>query len=152
MKQQLQSAWASHGSVPMSKACAPTIAAGKDTTTQQLTRVWQELLGVESVGVHQNYFDLGGDSSLAVQLFARIEKLFRVKLPLATLFEAPTIEELARVVQQEAGAGADPGKRHATGILLHSRRGRQRADLSRTGEVYGFRAAFLWRAGAGAGW
>jgi len=104
MKQQLQSTWASHGSVPMSKVCAPTIAASKDTTTQQLARIWQELLGVESVGVDQNYFDLGGDSSLAVQLFARIEKLFRVKLPLATLFDAPTIEELARVVQQEAGA------------------------------------------------
>jgi acyl carrier protein len=88
----------------MSKVCAPTIAASKDTTTQQLARIWQELLGVESVGVDQNYFDLGGDSSLAVQLFARIEKLFRVKLPLATLFDAPTIEELARVVQQEAGA------------------------------------------------
>ena len=49
----------------------------------------------------QNYFDLGGDSVLAVQLFAQIEKVFNVKLPLATLFEAPTIEELARILRSE---------------------------------------------------
>jgi phthiocerol/phenolphthiocerol synthesis type-I polyketide synthase E len=70
-------------------------------TTQKLTRLWEELLGVKMVGPDQNYFDLGGDSSLAVQLFARIEKIFHVKLPLATLFEAPTIEELTRVLQRE---------------------------------------------------
>ena len=65
----------------------PTAAA--DDTTKQLVRIWQELLGVESIGVDQNYFDLGGDSSLAVQLFARIEKAFNVKLPLATLSRRP---------------------------------------------------------------
>jgi phthiocerol/phenolphthiocerol synthesis type-I polyketide synthase E len=70
-------------------------------TTQQLTHLWEELLGVQTVGPDQNYFDLGGDSSLAVQLFARIEKIFHVKLPLATLFEAPTIEELTRILQRE---------------------------------------------------
>ena len=69
--------------------------------TAKLIQIWQELLGVDSVGVDQNYFDLGGDSSLAVHLFARIEKVFDVKLPLATLFEAPTIEELARVLQDQ---------------------------------------------------
>ncbi len=73
----------------------------QDETTRQLARIWQELLGVESVGLDQNYFDLGGDSALAVHLFAQIEKSFGVKLPLATLFEAPTIEELARIVQSE---------------------------------------------------
>lgn len=73
-------------------------------TSQQLTHLWEELLGVETVGPDQNYFDLGGDSSLAVQLFARIEKVFHVKLPLATLFEAPTIEELTRILQREAVA------------------------------------------------
>jgi phthiocerol/phenolphthiocerol synthesis type-I polyketide synthase E len=69
--------------------------------TAKLTQIWQELLGLDSVGVDQNYFDLGGDSSLAVHLFARIEKAFGIKLPLATLFEAPTIEELARVLQDQ---------------------------------------------------
>jgi thioesterase domain-containing protein/acyl carrier protein len=88
----------------MSNLSAAPVASGHSETTQQLIRIWQELLGVESVGVDQNYFDLGGDSSLAVQLFARIDKTFHVKLPLATLFEAPTIEDLSRILEQEAVA------------------------------------------------
>src|ERR1700683_3827559 len=78
------------------------IAASEDDTTRQLTRIWQEVLGVGSIGLDQNYFDLGGDSSLAVHLFAQIERVFNVKLPLATLFEAPTIEELAKILRLEA--------------------------------------------------
>jgi phthiocerol/phenolphthiocerol synthesis type-I polyketide synthase E len=73
-----------------------------DDTTRQLTRIWQELLGIDSIGVDQNYFDLGGDSSLAVHLFVQIERVFKVKLPLATLFDAPTINELAQALRSEA--------------------------------------------------
>ena len=73
-----------------------------DKVTKQLVRIWQELLRVESIRPDQNYFDLGGDSVLAVQLFAQIERAFKVKLPLATLFDAPTIEELAAVLRREA--------------------------------------------------
>jgi phthiocerol/phenolphthiocerol synthesis type-I polyketide synthase E len=72
-----------------------------DDTTRRIAQIWQELLGVESVGLDQNYFDLGGDSVQAVRLFAEIEKIFKVKLPLATLFEAPTIHELAQVLRNE---------------------------------------------------
>lgn len=67
----------------------------------QLTSIWQGLLGLPSISPDQNYFDLGGDSSLAVQMFAQIEKAFQVKLPLATLYEAPTIAELAAILQSE---------------------------------------------------
>jgi len=77
------------------------ITSSEDDTTRELTRLWQELLSVDSVGLDQNYFDLGGDSALAVHLFAQIEKVFKVKLPLATLFEAPTIQELARIIRSE---------------------------------------------------
>lgn len=77
------------------------IGIADDETTRQIARIWQELLGVQSVGLDQNYFDLGGDSVLAVRLFAEIEKVFKVKLPLATLFEAPTIHELAEVLRNE---------------------------------------------------
>ncbi|MGB9309175.1 MAG: alpha/beta fold hydrolase [Candidatus Acidiferrales bacterium] len=72
-----------------------------DDTTKQLTLIWQEILGVDSITPDQNYFDLGGDSSVAVQLFAQIDKTFGVKLPLAALFDAPTINELARVLRRE---------------------------------------------------
>ena len=74
----------------------------RESTVSELTRIWQDLLGVEPISPDQNYFDLGGDSILAVQLFAQIEKVFQVKLPVATLFEAPTIEALAQILEREA--------------------------------------------------
>src|SRR5207253_9980636 len=86
----------------MTDSVTAQITIAGDNTTRQLARIWEELLGIRSIGLDQNYFDLGGDSSLAVQLFAQIENVFRVKLPLATLFEAPTIDELARILHREA--------------------------------------------------
>lgn len=83
-----------------SKSVADQPALADDRIATELVAIWEEILGLDSVDVNQNYFDLGGDSALAVQLFARIEKAFRVKLPLATLFEAQTIQELARVVRE----------------------------------------------------
>ncbi|MGH9344093.1 MAG: thioesterase domain-containing protein, partial [Terriglobia bacterium] len=71
----------------------------EDETTRKLVRIWRELLGVESVSLNDNYFELGGDSILAVQLFAEIEKVFKVKLPVASLYETPTIEQLADVLR-----------------------------------------------------
>jgi phthiocerol/phenolphthiocerol synthesis type-I polyketide synthase E len=93
--------------MPNSSIARPDVAT--DDTTRQLTRIWQELLGIDSIGLDQNYFDLGGDSSLAVHLFVQIERVFKVKLPLATLFDAPTINELAQVLRSEAApAGWSP--------------------------------------------
>jgi len=82
----------------------PTIAALSDDTTRELSRMWRELLGLETISADQNFFDLGGDSSLAVRMFSQIEDLFGVKLPLATLYEAPTIEELARIIRGEVSS------------------------------------------------
>ena len=90
----------------MAEIAIPTVVAGGvtagDETTQRLLAMWCELLGLDSVGLDDNYFDLGGDSALAVHLFARIEKEFGVKLPLATLFEAQTISELTDVLRSKA--------------------------------------------------
>ena len=66
----------------------------------QLTRVWEEVLGKNLIGRNENFFDLGGHSLLAVKLFAEIEKVFGKSLPLSTLFQAPTIEELTIVLSE----------------------------------------------------
>ena len=73
----------------------------ENETESQLAGIWRELLGLESVGIDQNFFDLGGDSSLAVRMFAEIEKVFKIKMPLAALYETPSIQELARVLRGE---------------------------------------------------
>ena len=66
----------------------------------QLTALWQQVLGVQDIGIHDNFFDLGGHSLKAAQLFFQLELVFGRQLPLATLFQAPTIAELAAVLTQ----------------------------------------------------
>ncbi|HMJ67009.1 MAG TPA: HAD-IIIC family phosphatase, partial [Candidatus Binatia bacterium] len=67
---------------------------------QELCGMWQRLLGIERVGVYDDFFALGGSSLLAVRLFAQIEKLLGKALPLVVLFESPTIEKLAQTIEQ----------------------------------------------------
>ncbi|HVS20425.1 MAG TPA: amino acid adenylation domain-containing protein, partial [Pyrinomonadaceae bacterium] len=78
-----------------------TFAAPSDELELKLTRVWEKVLGIGSIGVNDNFFELGGHSLLAVRLFALIEKSFGRNLPLATLFQAPTVKQLARVLREE---------------------------------------------------
>ena len=65
----------------------------------KLTQIWSEVLDIHPVGIKDNFFDLGGHSLLAVHLFAKIEKLLGISLPLSTLFAAPTIEQLANIIR-----------------------------------------------------
>jgi acyl carrier protein len=75
-------------SAPVAISSTSPANAAEDAATQKLLRIWQEQLGVDGISPDQNFFDLGGDSSLAVRMFAEIEKVFGVKLPLATLYDA----------------------------------------------------------------
>ena len=69
-------------------------------TLDHLAQIWREVVLVDEVGPNDNFFDLGGHSLLATQILARIAKTFRVELPLRTIFECPTITELAVAVEQ----------------------------------------------------
>jgi amino acid adenylation domain-containing protein len=64
----------------------------------KLLSLWEEVLGVRPIGLTDDFFDLGGHSLLAVELFAAIEQDLGVRPPLATIFEAPTVERLAVVL------------------------------------------------------
>jgi len=72
-------------------------------TERELCRIWAELLGVERVGIQDDFFALGGSSLLAVRVFAQIEKALGQALPLVVLFQNPTIEQLAHVIEQRKG-------------------------------------------------
>ncbi len=77
--------------------------APRNATEVELVRLWEELLGVPRVGVTDNFFDLGGHSLLTVRLFASIEQVFAVRLPLATIFQSGTVEHLAKLISQQSG-------------------------------------------------
>ncbi|MDY7095954.1 MAG: amino acid adenylation domain-containing protein, partial [Acidobacteriota bacterium] len=69
-----------------------------------LAGLWEEALGVRRLGVEDNVFDLGAHSLMVTQVRARTERALKVEIPLRRFFEAPTVEQLARLVEQ-AGAG-----------------------------------------------
>ncbi len=71
-----------------------------DIVEQQLAQIWSEILNIYPIGVKNDFFDLGGHSLLAVQLMAKIEQQFGKVLPLATLFQNSTIENLATILRQ----------------------------------------------------
>jgi len=76
---------------------------------EKLARIWTQLLRLEQVGVHDNFFDLGGHSLLAVKLIARIEQVLGERVQLVTLFQAPTIGELAAILSGQNHPGQVPG-------------------------------------------
>jgi acyl transferase domain-containing protein/acyl carrier protein len=80
---------------------ATSYAAPRNETERNLAEIWQEILGIEQVGVFDNFFDLGGDSLLASQLITRLEKAFDVDMSLRNLFAAPTVADLSVVVLQK---------------------------------------------------
>ena len=78
--------------------------APRTTLEQELVQIWQEVLDIRPIGTRDNFFDLGGDSLLAVRLFVEIEKTLGKNLPHATIYQAPTIEQLAGTLRQEQWA------------------------------------------------
>ncbi|MEM6613591.1 MAG: condensation domain-containing protein, partial [Cyanobacteria bacterium P01_C01_bin.72] len=65
-----------------------------------LADVWSEILGLETVGVNHNFFELGGHSLVATRVISQIQQVLNVELPLRSIFESPTIKELAKEVER----------------------------------------------------
>ena len=76
-----------------------TDLASSNPLELQLTKLWEEILGRSPIGISEDFFEIGGHSLLAVHLFTRIEETLGAKLPLATLFRASTIKELAELLR-----------------------------------------------------
>ena len=65
-----------------------------------LTEIWAEVLAVDRVGIHDNFFDLGGDSLAASRVLSRVLQSFKLQLPVKALFDAPTVARMAEVVNE----------------------------------------------------
>ena len=90
----------------VTKQRAMNSSPAHDWIELRLTRMWQDLLGMRSVGMDDNFFELGGHSLLAARLIARIEKEFDIQLSLSALFHAPTVRQLAALIR----SGSAPGQ------------------------------------------
>jgi amino acid adenylation domain-containing protein len=75
------------------------IAPGTPAETR-LASIWTKLLGINRIGINDNYFELGGDSLLATQLASQVRSVFEVELPLVELFRHPTLAEMATSIEE----------------------------------------------------
>lgn len=88
----------------------------RDDVERALVGFWEELLGVENVGVQDSFFDLGGHSLIAVRLFAMVKKAFAVEFPISVLFEAPTIEACAALIRDQMDGPVESTKATKTDV------------------------------------
>lgn len=88
--------------------------APRNEVEQTLVGFWRELLGVEQIGIHDNFFDIGGHSLIAVRLFRMIKKEYGLDFPISVLFEAPTIAQCAELI---AAQRPDAAEAKSTGAV-----------------------------------
>jgi acyl transferase domain-containing protein/thioesterase domain-containing protein/acyl carrier protein len=85
------------------------LRAPRDGIERDLAVFWKEMLGVQQVSIDDDFFELGGQSLIAMRLFNRIRKEYGVELPLSVLFQAPTIAATAALLREAKGMAAiDP--------------------------------------------
>jgi thioesterase domain-containing protein/acyl carrier protein len=84
---------------PGQPSAAADFVAPRTPIEEFLADLWAEQFRVERVGANSNFFDLGGHSMLAVRVMGRVQHVLGIEVPISALFEAPTVEQLAAVVQ-----------------------------------------------------
>lgn len=81
--------------------------AAESAMTQTITSIWEKFLGIEPIGIHDDFFELGGDSLLAVQIVSKLRKTLDVELSPHSLLNAPTIAGLAQVIQADRSTATE---------------------------------------------
>ena len=107
----------SNGKIDRRALPAPEMGQSKEEyvapeteTELQLAVLWAELLSVEKVGTKDDFFALGGHSLIAMQLISRIMELTDIQLPLDSVFNAPTLAELSKLLDSQGASGAGDDK------------------------------------------
>jgi acyl carrier protein len=110
---------------PEAPASGSVYSAPESPVEKQLATMWAELLGADKVGIHDDFFALGGHSLVAMQLVSRIMTAMQVELPLDALFNAPTIAGLARQIDENAAKPQGDGAGSIRAISRAARRTRK---------------------------
>jgi amino acid adenylation domain-containing protein len=82
--------------------------APRDDVELQVAKIWEKVLGIESIGVKDNFFEKGGHSLLAIRLLAEIDRTFNKNLPLSAIFQSPTVEQLANILRDNEWSSPSP--------------------------------------------
>ena len=84
-----------------------TYAAPRSDIENRLVKFWAEILSIEQVGIHDNFFDLGGHSLSATRVVSRIFEQYQLEIPLQSMFQSPTIAEMAAQIIAHQGKRLD---------------------------------------------
>jgi len=92
-------------SLPVPDCLRPELAAAYVAPQTEIERaiatIWQEMLHLDRVGIHDNFFDLGGHSLLIVQLYSKLQGVFNRTISITDIFKYPTINSLAKYLNQD---------------------------------------------------
>ena len=91
---------------------------------RRIAEIWQELLGIQQIGIHDDFFELGGHSLMIVSVHNKVQQIFDVTFPVAKMFQYPTINALANYLREGQGDKPSYGD-------LRDRAERQREALAR---------------------
>ncbi len=86
--------------VPVQEDAQRSLVSARSPLEEKLVTLWKSVLNLDTVGVTDDFFDLGGNSLLVMRLFSELEALFDQRLPLVEIFAAPTIEKMAERLEQ----------------------------------------------------
>jgi amino acid adenylation domain-containing protein len=81
-------------------SCESTFVPPRTSTEKLLAEIWSEVLGLERVGIYDNFLELGGHSLLAIQVISRVREALSLEVPLRSLFESLTIAEMSQAIEQ----------------------------------------------------
>ena len=83
-----------------------TFVAPRNPSEKVMVDIWAEILGLERIGVYDNFFDVGGHSLLSMQLVSQVEKMFQIEVPLQNFFETPTVAGLIEIIEAARQRGS----------------------------------------------
>jgi acyl carrier protein len=81
--------------------------APRNRAEEELSQIWIEVLGLEEVGIYDNFFDLGGQSLAATRVVSRVLKRFQLEIPLQSLLQSPTVAEMAAAIAEHQAKKID---------------------------------------------
>jgi acyl carrier protein len=106
----------------------PYVPPGSEVE-EKIADVWAESLGVEKVGIHDHFLELGGNSLLGMTIVSSLNKMFDVDLSATVLYEGPTVHELCKVIQPDPDEQDSPDTSSERGKRRRASKRRSRRSV-----------------------